>query len=139
MTVTAGNTSATFMAPVAPVSATTSVTITASYGGVIRTAILTVYAPTLSSLSLNPTSVRGGQTSQGTITLTGPAPAGGVVVTLSSNRSSATVPASVTVAANQESATFTVNTTPVVITTTVTITARYGSTTKTATLTVRRY
>src|SRR6185437_13580720 len=54
---------------------------------------------TLQSVSLNPTSVVGGNTSQGTVTLSGTAPAGGAVVTLtSSNTGVATVPARVTVA-----------------------------------------
>jgi len=39
----------------------------------------------LSSLSLNPTSVTGGNSSTGTVTLSGPAPAGGAQVTLSSS------------------------------------------------------
>src|SRR6185503_9084423 len=50
----------------------------------------------LSSLSVNPTSVVGGNSSTGTITLTGAA-AANIVVTLSRNSASATVPPSVTV------------------------------------------
>src|SRR5260370_33628145 len=55
----------------------------------------------LSSLTLNPTSVIGGaQSSTGTVTLSGPAPAGGAQVALSSsNPATANVPSSVTVAA----------------------------------------
>ena len=57
--------------------------------------------PTLSSLSVSPSSVVGGlQSSTGTVTLSGPAPAGGAQVTLSSsNTNVARVPASVTVTA----------------------------------------
>src|SRR5262249_7721316 len=40
-------------------------------------------APTLSTLVLNPASVVGGNSSQGTVTLTSAAPSGGAVVTLS--------------------------------------------------------
>jgi hypothetical protein len=94
-------------------------------------------APTLSSIALNPTSVVGGNPSQGTATLTSAAPSGGVVVTLSSsNTSAATVPASVTVAAGATSATFTANTSPVSGSTPVTITGSAGGVTRTATLTV---
>src|SRR5438445_22208 len=64
---------------------------------------------TLSTLSLNPTTVTGGDSSTGTVTLSGPAPSGGAQVALSSSDTSvATVPSSVTVAAGATSATFTV-------------------------------
>ena len=53
--------------------------------------------PTLSTLSVSPTSVTGGGTSQGTVTLSAVAPTGGSSVTLSSNNAVATVPGSVTV------------------------------------------
>jgi len=90
----------------------------------------------LSSLSLNPGSVTGGASSQGTVTLNAPAPSGGAVVTLSDNSSAAAVPASVTVPSGSTSATFTITTTSVSSSTTVTISAVYGGVTKTASLTV---
>jgi len=68
---------------------------------------------TLSSVALNPTSVPGGSSSTGTVTLSGPAPSYGVPVDLSSSASAATVPASVTVAGGASSANFTVNTSAV--------------------------
>ena len=94
--------------------------------------------PSLSSLTLNPTSVVGGvQTSTGTVTLTGPAPAGGVQILLSSgNPAAVTLPSSVTIPAGATSATFTVNTSIVLVSTSVHITATYNGTTKTATLDV---
>src|SRR5712664_4069731 len=91
----------------------------------------------LSSLSLNPTSVTGGNSSTGTVTLSGPAPTGGAQVTLSSNNTTAArVPSSVTVAAGATSATFTVSTSAVTASTTVTISAAYGGATRSASLTV---
>ena len=52
----------------------------------------------LSAVTVNPASVVGGIGSTGTVTLSGTAPSGGAVVTLSSsNASVAQVPASVTV------------------------------------------
>jgi len=92
--------------------------------------------PTLSSIALSPSSVNGGSSSTGTVTLSGPASSGGAVVYLASNASAATVPASVTVAAGAPSATFTVNTTAVTASTPVTISASYAGATKTASLTV---
>jgi hypothetical protein len=68
------------------------------------------------------------------VTLSAGAPVGGAVVTLGSNGTSASVPASVTVAAGATTATFAVTTTVVTVTTTVTITASYGSATQTASL-----
>jgi hypothetical protein len=97
----------------------------------------TTTTASLSAVSVSPTSVVGGTTAQGTITLTGGAPSGGAVVTLSSsNTSVVSVPASVTVAAGASSATFGVNTSAVAANTGVTITATYGGVSRTTTLTV---
>ncbi len=140
VTVPAGSTSATFMISTSAVPASTVVTISASYGGVSASAPLTVMPPplpTVSSLTLNPTSVVGGvQSSTGTVTLSGAAPAGGAQVTLSSSNGAASVPSSVTVPAGSTSATFTVNTSIVFISTSATISASYNSTTQTASLAV---
>src|SRR5262249_62429435 len=76
----AGAGRASFTVSTQAVAASTAATISASYGGTTRTASLTVTPPpvTVSSLTLNPTSVVGGlQSSMGTVTLSGPAPAGG--------------------------------------------------------------
>jgi hypothetical protein len=142
VTVPAGATTATFPVNTTTVASSTTVTISAVYSGVTRTASLAVAPappppPTLSSLSLNPTSVIGGlQSSNGTATLSGPAPAGGVQVLLSSNNGAASVPSSVTVPAGATSATFTVSTSAVLVSTSVTISASYNSTAQTATLSV---
>jgi hypothetical protein len=93
-------------------------------------------SPTLSSIGLNPTSVAGGSSSTGTVTLSGAAPSGGAVAYLTSSASAAAVPASVTVAAGSSSATFTVSTSAVASSTPVTISATYAGATKTASLTV---
>ena len=73
VTVAAGATTATFGVTTTAVGANTSVTLSGSYSGVTRTATLTVTPvppPTsLSSLTLNPTSVTGGTSSTGTVTL----------------------------------------------------------------------
>lgn len=90
----------------------------------------------ISNVTLNPASVAGGTSSTGTVTLTGPAPAGGSVVTLASNNAAATVPATVTVAQGATSATFTITTTAVASAVTPVITGTLGASSKTATLTV---
>jgi hypothetical protein len=144
VTVAAGATSGSFSINTVTVIATNSVSISALFSGTTRTATLTVRpvpppppAASLSSLTLNPTSVTGGNTSQGTVTLTSAAPSGGAVVALSSsNTNAATVPASVTVAGGATSANFTVTSRTVSTSTGVTISANYSNVTRTATLTV---
>jgi thermitase len=142
VTVPQGQTSANFTVTTTPVTSQTNVTITASAQGVIRQATLTVTpqpSVTLQSLTISPSSVWGGSNATGTVTLTGPAPAGGAVVQLrSSNTSAATVPSSVTVPAGQTSASFTIRTTSCwgCIYRVVTITATYNNTSKSAQLTI---
>ena len=96
--------------------------------------------PPLLSLSLNPTTVKGGNKSTGTVTLSGPAPTGGLSVTLSSSSAKiASVPSSITVPAGATSNTFIVSTKrPPSNDTTVTISATGLGVTKEATLTVTR-
>src|SRR5205807_400960 len=138
--VAAGASSATFTVSTSAVTASTPVTISASYAGVTKTASLTVVSqalPTLSSLTLNPTSVTGGaQSSTGTVTLSGPALTRVEHVLLSSNNAAASVSASVTIAAGASSATFPVRTLSPYTTLFRSISASYAGVTKTASLTV---
>jgi hypothetical protein len=140
VTVPVAGTSATFTINTSAVARATALAITATYDGVSGSASLTVTPPalpTVSSLALNPSGVVGGlQSSTGTVTLSGPAPAGGAQVLLSSNNAAASVPSSVTVPAGSTSATFTVTTSPVLISTSATISASYNQTSQTATLSV---
>lgn len=67
----------------------------------------------LGSLAVNPTTVIAGTPSQGAITLSGPAPAGGLVVNLTSSATNrATVPPTVTIPAGSATATFPIQTVP---------------------------
>jgi hypothetical protein len=140
--VSPGATSATFTISTSSVAASTLVNISAIYGGVTKWASLSVTpapppAPSLSSLTLNPTSVIGGaQSSTGTVTLSAPAPAGGAQVMLSSSNGAASVPSSVIVPAGATSANFAVNTSVVLFSTSATISASYRGTTRSASLTV---
>jgi hypothetical protein len=137
--VKAGSTSATFSVTSKTVTTNQTVTISASLGGVTRAATLTVTPASgvsLASLSLNPTSVKGGDSSQGTVTLTASRSVDTAVSLSSSNTSGATVPASVTVKAGSKSATFSVRTDRVSTSTDVTITATQGGVAKTAVLRV---
>ncbi|MBM4260707.1 MAG: hypothetical protein FJ145_04600 [Deltaproteobacteria bacterium] len=138
VTVLASATTANFAVNTSAVSATTIGNITATYAGVTKSTILTVNPVALQSLSLNPTSVSGGATSIGTVTLTSNAPADGAVINLSSSRPTrASVPTTVTVLAGTRTATFTVSTTRGSKRISATISATYGGVTKGASLTVR--
>ena len=137
VTVPAGSSSTTFSVTTTSVNAAVTATIGASYNGVGKTFGLTVTPPVLlSRVSLNPSSVTGGSSSTGTVTLTGAAPSGGLVVTLSSNNAAVVVPGTVTVAGGASSVTFTANTTAVSSSTISTVTAAYNGVSKTSSLTV---
>jgi FG-GAP-like repeat len=89
----------------------------------------------VASLSLNPTTVAGGNSSTGTVTLTAVAPAA-TTVAITSNNPAATVPASVTVPAGSQSRTFGISTAQVPATTSAVITASLNNTSRSATLTI---
>ena len=135
----AGASSATFPVTTFP-SFLTSVQLSAQMGDGFAFSAITVNPtpPTaaLSAVTINPTTVVGGSSSTGTVTLSAPAPSGGAVVALSDNSSAATVPASVTVPAGASSRTFTVTTTTVTTSTSVTITGSYAASSRTVNLTV---
>jgi hypothetical protein len=91
----------------------------------------------LVSFSISPTSVGGGGTSVGTVTLASAAPNGGSAVSLTSaDPSVADVPPSVTVSFGQTRANFSVTTYPVLADTPVLLSATSGGQTRGATLTV---
>jgi len=83
---------------------------------------------TIASFTISPSSVTAGQQATGSLTLSGPAPAGGALVSLSSNNQAASVPASVTIPAGQNGATFAVSTSTVSSPATATITASSANT-----------
>ncbi len=136
VTVAAGATTATFAVTTVPVVTSSLATLTASAGGASATAALTVNRAIVLSMSLNPILVQGGQNSTATVTLTGPAPAGGINVALTSNRVFAMVPGSVLIAAGTSSATFVVTTTSVATTSAASLSATANGATANATLTV---
>jgi hypothetical protein len=136
VTVAAGAKTAKFSITTKPVTANTPVTISATYGGVTKSATLTINAASLASVALNPSTTKGRSAVTGTVTFTAPVTAA-TTVTLTSNKTAvATAPASVTVAAGASSATFSVTTKAVTANTAVTIKATAGGISKTAALTV---
>jgi hypothetical protein len=141
VTVPAGATSATFPVTTFP-TLLTSVQLTAGLNNQFQSTSITVgpstppAGPTLSAVSVSPTSVTGGTSSNGTVTLSGAAPSGGAAVSLSDNSGATAVPSSVTVPAGATGANFTVTTTSVTASTAATISAVFGGATRTAALTV---
>jgi len=85
ITVNEGATTANFQVFGRVVTGNQTVSVKADYGGNVRIASLQI-TPWLRSLVLTPTSVIGGNTSSGTISLNAPAPAAGAVITLGTDR-----------------------------------------------------
>ena len=139
VTVAAGGTlSPSFTINTNLVTVATSVTITASYGGVTQSGALTVNPILVSAVNLNPTSAGGGNsTTLNRVVLNSPAPAGGATVTLASSDPSVTAPASVFISAgNTNSAPFTISTSSVAASISVTISATYNNVTQSSVLSV---
>jgi len=89
---------------------------------------------TLAQVSVAPSSVVAGAASEATVMLSGPAPSGGLPVTISSSDGAAAVPPSIVVDARMTSATFTVQTRVVAADTSATITVTVGAETRVVTL-----
>jgi subtilase family serine protease len=137
--VAAGLTTASAKVKAAQVTTPASVTVTAEYNTVIKTASVTIAAvvlPNLTAVAVTPSSVVGGATAILAITLSGPAPTGGASVSLSSNSAAFPVPASVMVPARANGVQLSVRTASVTASTPVTVTATYNGTSKTAGVTV---
>ncbi|MCS6919600.1 MAG: S8 family serine peptidase [Fimbriimonadales bacterium] len=115
-----------------------SVVITASAGGVSRTATLQIVSPfRVQSVSLSPSTVTGGQASTLTVRLTTPAPNGGVQVQLSSSDPAlASVPTTVSIPAGQTTASVRVNTAAVATRADVNLTASLNGSQAGAPLTI---
>jgi hypothetical protein len=95
-------------------------------------------APTLSEVSLTPTTLTGAnKTSTGKVTFTSNTTGSAQVTLSSSDPSALTVPSSVTLSSGTSTKTFTATSRAVTTTKTVTVTAAYGNVTKTATVTVQ--
>jgi len=138
VTIPAGASSASFTVTTFPVDNTT-VQLAATLGSTTLFAALSITrsaSTTLSSLTVSPTAVVGGNSATGTVTLSAAAPSGGAVVTLSDTSAAVTVPASVTVNAGTTSRTFTVTTSAVTSATVATISGSFGGPARSANLTV---
>jgi hypothetical protein len=138
--VPAGANSATFTITTNAAAPETFVTITAAIANVPRTATLVVNqatpaGPSLTAVSVAPTSVVGGGAATGTVTFTGVTNGANVLLS-SSNPAVVQVPSDTVVNGGAASAAFPVSTKPVTSSTTVTIKAAWVGVTRTTTITV---
>jgi hypothetical protein len=129
VTVSGGAKSATFTCATKPVAVAATALVTAKLGTSTVSRSLTIKAPSLNGLTLNPAAIGGGATSTGTVSLTGPAPAAGLKIALKSNKTLAKVPSAVTVSGGATSATFIISTSAVTAQASVKISATQGETT----------
>ena len=141
---TGGSSSVRFIATTRAVSSTQNINIRIRNNQLGRRDLTVTVTPpaaptptpiTLSAVTLESTSVVGGNSVQGTVRLSAAATAA-TVVTLASSNAAATVPASVTVAAGASSANFTINTTTVSAAMSATISGTLNGITRSATLTI---
>lgn len=136
VSVPAGMPTASFAVTTVAVAQPSTVTITARAGGESRTRQLTIGTNGPTAISFSPSSVHGGQSSTGTVSLRTPAPPGGLEVSLESSVTQlVTVPAKVTVAPGATTASFRVTTQLTTFNTPVPITASAGGVVVSARLT----
>jgi len=134
--VAAGSTYATFPITTTNPAATKQPVISAAFGSLVQSSLLTVTPSAFSMVTSYPSIVSGSTLPLTlTVTLTHPAPAGGAVVSLASSDSSVTVPMSLTVSAGQQTKQITLTHSRVHVATPVTITASYSGTTQTSVVT----
>ncbi len=136
ITVNKGQASANFTVNTAGVTAVTSVTITATAAGSTQTATLTINPAALQGLSLASTTLVGGNSTTGTVTLNGPAGPGGATINLSTTSTAAITPATVVIPQGSSSATFPVTSSGESTTVSAMIIATFGAATYSQTLTV---
>ncbi len=101
-----GKTTATFNIRTVAVPSQVTATITATQSTISVTTTLTIVPPTLVLLKVSPASIKHGASATGTVTISGPAPTGGLVISLSELPGGAAIPNTVKVAAGAKTATF---------------------------------
>ena len=134
--VPAGATTVKFPATTSAVSSAKSVLVRAEADDTGVLGVLSLRPVGLAKLQLTPSSVSGGGFSVGRLTLTRPAPSGGLTVALVSSLPSVVVPTSVTVPAGATTVQFSIATSPVSVDSAASVQARHDKSTLRAVLTV---
>lgn len=129
VTVPAGAVAASFMIATTSVDEVTVASVTATYAGVTKSSAIQVNPVPfiLSAAAISPASITGGGTAFATVSLGGPAPAGGATVAVRSSSTLAQVPAQVTVPAGAASVQFPIATRATRRDASVTLTVTWGS------------
>ena len=139
--VLAGQLSASFTVSTSNAIAPVAIIISGTYASASQSVSLTINPaglPSPVSLTLNPLTVQGGNTSTGTVTISAPAPTAGLVVDLTTdNPFVSQIPSFVVVNSGQTVGTFTIATPTLSASQTATITASAGGVSQSATLTVQ--
>jgi hypothetical protein len=91
-----------------PSQRTAQLTVTAASG--VRAALLTLNPPTVQRVKLKSARLRGGAATVATVLLDGPAPAGGLALTVAADQGAVEAPPTVLVAAGKSSVKFNVRT-----------------------------
>jgi hypothetical protein len=132
----AGAASGVFSLQAAVVAIRSSGLMVAQLGTLKKSTSVSVIPPVISSVVASGTTVVGGDVIDVTIRITGPAPAGGTSVMLTSGNVALTVPAIVVVPVGQTSVMFTASSRQITNATTVKISGKVGITTKVGSVTV---
>jgi len=132
-----GETTKTFNIVPSYVTTDTTGDVTTVLDGVTKTTSLTVLSHKVAALDVTPSTVIGGNSAVGTVSITSKAAPGGYVVALSSNNPAITVPTEVTVPAGQTTATFPVDYAVVANDSNGVITAALNGSSKTSNVTVK--
>jgi len=132
-----GETTKTFNVVPSYVTTDTTGDVTTVLDGVTKTTSLTVLSHKVASLDVTPSTVIGGNSAVGTVTITSKAAPGGYVVALSSDNANITVPTEVTVPAGETTATFPVDFAVVADDSNGVVTAQLNGSSKTSNVTVK--
>jgi outer membrane protein assembly factor BamB len=135
LTIAAGTSASSFTISTNPVYANVISTVYAYTDAGETSGTATVLAPTPKSITFSSSSVIGGNSLSGIVTLNGPVPMGGLNVALKSSNAAMQVPNSVAVSSGS-SATFSATTVPVTANTNCTVTATADGGSETTTVTV---
>ena len=121
----AGQTTGSFTINTLPVGADYTRYVYASLGSITRTAAVNLKAtPQLTSFTVNPSTVKSGSSTTGSVRLNIPAPAGGLTVQIIEDSSALNAPTSVVIPAGQTSVSFTIQTSRITFTANRLVTAR---------------
>ncbi len=138
LVVPGGQSAAGFIVQTTPVATHSAGNISVQFGNTTFTTRLSVAAPTPSIITVTPSSIIGGSNGAVSVTLTGPAPSGGVVVALGRSNPIANVPSTLFIPANQTSGTMLFSTGGVTVDTPVTVSASLNNVVKTTPITILR-